>query len=72
MECGKYEPEPMVRSLVALGTVFLLPDGRGTDAKMSAKGQGIASRLEQLGNINDGKGHDTMTRAVIKEILSIL
>ena len=69
VECGKYEPEPMTRSLVALGTVLLLPDGRGVEAmKTSAKGQGIASMLERLANSNC----DDMAKAVIKEILSIL
>jgi hypothetical protein len=68
MDCGMYEPEPLVRTLVALGTVLLLPDGRGVDAmKRSAKGQGIASMMERLANDSDG-----MTKAVIKEILSIL
>ncbi len=63
-----YEPEPLVRTLVALGTVLLLPDGRGVDAmKRSAKGQSIASMLERLANDSDG-----MTKAVIEEILSIL
>ncbi len=71
MECGKYEPEPMVRSLVALGTVFLLPDGRGADAVKSANGRGISSMLEHLANTNDGNSGD-MTKAVVKEILSIL
>jgi len=67
MQCGKYEPEPMVRTLVALGTVLLLPDGRGKEAMKSTKGQGIASMLQRLANDSDG-----MTKAVIKEILSIL
>ena len=69
VECGKYEPEPTARSLVALGTILLLPDGRGVEAmKTSVKGQGIASMLERLVNSNC----DDMTKAVIKDILSIL
>jgi hypothetical protein len=71
MECGKYEPEPMVRSLVALGTVLFLPDGRGADAVKSLKGRGISSMLERLANTDDGTS-DGKTKAVVKEILSIL
>lgn len=65
--CGKYETEPIVRSLVALGTVLLLPGGCGTEVKRVAKERSIGSMVERVAS-----GHGDMAKAVAKEILSIL
>ena len=65
--CGKYESEPMVRSLVALGTVLLLPGGCGEEIQKVAKERGTGSMVERVAS-----GHGDMAKAVAKEILSIL
>ncbi|KAL7525055.1 hypothetical protein ACHAXR_000838 [Thalassiosira sp. AJA248-18] len=65
--CGKYESEPIVRSLVALGTVLLLPGGCGEEMQKAAKERSIGSMVERVSS-----GHGDMAKAVAKEILSIL
>jgi phospholipase A-2-activating protein len=65
--CGKYETEAMVRSLVALGTVLLLPGGCGSEVKMQAKERSVGSMVERVAG-----GHGEMARAVSKEIMSVL
>mmetsp|Transcript_149 Transcript_149/g.211 ORF Transcript_149/g.211 Transcript_149/m.211 type:complete len:850 (-) Transcript_149:52-2601(-) len=65
--CGKYETEPMVRSLVALGTVLLLPGGSGSEVKELAKERSIGSMVERV-----AAGHGEMASAVSKEIMSVL
>ena len=65
---GSYESEPMVRSLVALGTVLMLPGGCGEEVKRVAKERGIGSMVQMAAN----GGHGDMVGAVSKEILSIL
>ena len=65
--CGKYETEAMVRSLVALGTVLLLPGGCGSEVKKLAKERSIGSMVQRVAG-----GHGEMAGAVSKEIMSIL
>ena len=65
--CGKYESEPIVRSLVALGTVLLLPGSCGSEVKNLAKERSIGSMVERV-----AAGHGEMASAVSKEIMSIL
>lgn len=65
--CGKYESEPIVRSLVALGTVLLLPGACGSEVKSLAKERSIGSMVERV-----AVGHGEMASAVSKEIMSIL
>ena len=65
--CDKYESEPIVRSLLALGTVLLLPGGCGTEVRRVAKERSIGSMVERVSS-----GHGDMAKAVAKEILSIL
>lgn len=62
-----YEPEPTVRSLVALGTTLLLPSACGDEARRVAKERGIQSMVERA-----GEQHGVKARAVAEEILSIL
>lgn len=64
--CGKYETEAMVRSLVALGTVLLLP-GCGSEVKKLANERSIGSMVQRVAG-----GHGEMAGAVSKEIMSIL
>lgn len=65
--CGKYESEPIVRSLMALGTVLLLPGGCGSEVQRVAKERSIGSMVERVSS-----GHGDMAKAVAKDILSIL
>jgi len=65
--CGKYETEAIVRSLVALGTVLLLPGGCGAEVKMLAKERSVGSMVERV-----AAGHGEMACAVSKEIMSVL
>ncbi len=65
--CGKYESEPIVRSLVALGTVLLLQGGLGIEMRMVAKERNIGSMVERVAN-----EHGDMAKAVAKDILRIL
>jgi phospholipase A-2-activating protein len=65
--CGKYETEAMVRSLVALGTVLLLPGGCGSEVKKLANERSIGSMVQRVAG-----GHGEMAGAVSKEIMSIL
>ena len=65
--CGKYESEAMVRSLVALGTVLLLPGGCGSEVKMLAKERSVGSMVERVAS-----DHGEMVCAVSNEIMSIL
>mmetsp|Transcript_25452 Transcript_25452/g.54765 ORF Transcript_25452/g.54765 Transcript_25452/m.54765 type:complete len:867 (+) Transcript_25452:108-2708(+) len=65
--CGKYESEPIVRSLMALGTVLLLPGGCGMEVHRVAKERSIGSMVERVSS-----GHGDAAKAVAKDILSIL
>ncbi|KAL9180234.1 hypothetical protein ACHAXT_008204 [Thalassiosira profunda] len=65
--CGMYEAEPIVRSLVALGTALLIPGGCGAEVQRIAKERGIGSTVERAAS-----GHGDMAKAVAKEILLIL
>jgi len=65
--CGKYETEAMVRSLVALGTVLLLPGGCGSEVKKLSNERSIGSMVQRVAG-----GHGEMAGAVSKEIMSIL
>ena len=65
--CGKYESEPIVRSLVALGTVLLMQGGCGIEMRKVAKERNIGSMVERVAN-----GHGDMAMAVAKDILRIL
>eukprot|EP00584_Thalassiosira_punctigera_P002736 CAMPEP_0172529212 /NCGR_PEP_ID=MMETSP1067-20121228/3349_1 /TAXON_ID=265564 ORGANISM="Thalassiosira punctigera, Strain Tpunct2005C2" /NCGR_SAMPLE_ID=MMETSP1067 /ASSEMBLY_ACC=CAM_ASM_000444 /LENGTH=857 /DNA_ID=CAMNT_0013313225 /DNA_START=63 /DNA_END=2636 /DNA_ORIENTATION=+ len=62
---GKYEPEPMVRSLVALGTALLAPGAWGAEARRVAKERGMGSMVERMAS-------GDKARAVAGEILRIL
>ncbi|KAL3823743.1 hypothetical protein ACHAXA_004836 [Cyclostephanos tholiformis] len=65
--CGKYESEPIVRSLVALGTVLLLPCGCGVEMRKVAKVRNIGSMVERVAN-----GHGDMAKAVARDICKML
>ena len=66
--CGKYESEPIVRCLVAVGSVLLLQGESGIEVKRIAKERGVGSIMEGA----DIAKHGDMAKAVGKEILSIL
>ena len=65
--CGKYESEPIVCCLVALGTVLLLQGDCGVEIRQVAKERNIGSMVERV-----AKGHGDMAKAVAKDILRIL
>lgn len=65
--CGKYEPEAIIRSLVALGTILLLPGECGSEVKRIAKERGIGSMLERVAT-----GHGEIGDAVATEIQLVL
>ena len=65
--CGKYESEPIVRSLMALGTVLLLPGSCGMEVKGLAKERSLGSTADRVAS-----EHGELTKSVAKEILSIL
>jgi len=65
--CGAYESEAIVRSLVALGTVLLLPGESGMEAKRVTNERSIGSMLERVASM-----HGDMAKAVSSEISSIL
>eukprot|EP00581_Thalassiosira_minuscula_P019963 CAMPEP_0183713124 /NCGR_PEP_ID=MMETSP0737-20130205/8078_1 /TAXON_ID=385413 /ORGANISM="Thalassiosira miniscula, Strain CCMP1093" /LENGTH=848 /DNA_ID=CAMNT_0025941873 /DNA_START=41 /DNA_END=2590 /DNA_ORIENTATION=- len=65
--CGKYEPEPIVRSLVALGTTLLI-SGSGAEVQRVAKERGIGSMVQGVMSSD----HGNMSKAVANEILLIL
>lgn len=65
--CGKYESEPILHSLVELGTVLLLPGGCGAEVQKVAKERGIGSMVERVAS-----GHGDLAKAVANEILSML
>jgi len=65
--CGKYESEPIVRSLMALGTVLLLPASCGMEVKGLAKERSLGSTAERVAS-----EHGELAKSVAKEILSIL
>ena len=67
LECGKYESEPIARSLVALGTALLLPGECGTEVQRVAKERSVNAMVEGVSS-----GHGDTVKAVAKEILSIL
>lgn len=67
LTCGKYESEPIVRTLMALGTVLLLPGSCGMEAKGLAKGRSLGSTAERVAS-----EHGELAKSVAKEILSIL
>jgi hypothetical protein len=60
------ETEAMVRSLVALGTVLLLPGGCGSEVKTLANERSIGSMVQRVAG-----SHGEMAGAVSKEIMSI-
>ena len=66
--CDKYETEPIVRCLVAVGTVLLLQGDSGTEVKRIAKERGIGSILESA----DTAKHGDLAKKVAEEILSLL
>ena len=65
--CGKYESEPIVRSLMALGTVLLLPGSCGMEVKGLAKERSLGSTAERVAS-----EHGELAKSVAKEILSII
>ncbi|KAL7552986.1 hypothetical protein ACHAWF_016226 [Thalassiosira exigua] len=65
--CGTYEPEPMVRSLVAMGTTLLLPGSCGEMMLTAARERGMGSMAERAASGNGAKA-----AAVATEISSIL
>ena len=65
--CGKYESEPIVRTLMALGSVLLLPGSCGMEVKRPAKERSLGSTAERVAS-----EHGELAKAVAKEILSIL
>lgn len=67
MGCRKYESEPIVWALLALGTVLLLPGKCGMEVKRVAKEQNVGSMVEQAVD-----GHGDMAKAVTCDILSLL
>ena len=66
--CDKYESEPIVRCLVAVGSVLLLQGESGIEVKRIAKERGVGSIMEGA----DIAKHGDMAKAVAKEISSIL
>mmetsp|Transcript_37749 Transcript_37749/g.81452 ORF Transcript_37749/g.81452 Transcript_37749/m.81452 type:complete len:867 (-) Transcript_37749:151-2751(-) len=64
---GKYESEPFVRSLMALGTILLVSGACGAEAQRVAKRRGIGSIVDQASG-----QHGDKACAVANEILGIL
>ena len=59
MGCRKYESEPIVWSLLALGTVLLFPGKCGMEVKRAAEEQNVELMVEQVVD-----GHGDMAKAV--------
>ena len=65
--CGKYESEPITRSLVALGTCLLSPGSSGVEVKRVVKERNIGSTLERVAS-----EHGEKAKAIANEILKEL